>query len=335
MSKQNRSQLFKDIPLHEREPLSEIWKATSNSTVSTFNENLLEVFSSVILRLKKSFVTTLFSVATSVIALTILGLVSIVLVKIQQQIMHQTSSKHLSIYIKDGTTDDVIKKLLEAVKSSHTVTDVKLISKSQAINEFKSIVGENSPLLVGIEDKNPLPASLEVSFTTQSLESGDYKRIFNEFEGNVHVESLVSHSGSLSDVGAILQTVRTSSLLLFLCISIISAFLIFCSVRLSIYNYLDEIEIMSLVGASDQYIKKPFVLEGVLIGVIGAFIASIIGYTSVYFLNNYFSNSALASYFGFQQLNFPLLNILFLFIYAAIVGGVSSYIATRGTLTKL
>jgi cell division transport system permease protein len=323
-----RSELLKDIPQHEREPLAEIWKASGSSVESSNAEKISELLHTVGVRISRSKVTAVFTILSIVVALVFLGFCLTVFNNVQTVFSEQSKTAQLSIYIKDGTTNEVTEKLAQAANQMQGVESVRVIDKSQALKEFSQMVGSDSALLVGLDQQNPLPASLEVTFAQSALEQASFERVINEFKDNVHVESVVSHGGSLSEIGRALKSLRFFTVVAAFGVAFIAAFAIFSAVRLSVFAYQDEIEIMTLVGATPGYMRAPFIFEGALSGALAGIIATVVCSLSLGGLSSYLKTSSLALVLGISDLSFSAWTMIFIVIFGAVVGAFSSWVAS-------
>lgn len=185
----------------------------------------------------------------------------------------------LTVYFNDSATEDQVFAIQSILSSRQDVKEVKYISKSDALVKWRERTeGEEIQAIVS-ESDNPLPRSLEVKTTApeylesvnQYLSSDDHKTIVREIsyrENKALVDRLVKITSFIKIFGYSIS-------LVFVLIAIL---IIYNTVRLTIFARSDEIEIMKLVGASDLYVRGPFVIEGIAYGLLGAIISSSIFY---------------------------------------------------------
>lgn len=217
-----------------------------------------------------SFAATLIMTLTLII-ITIFVILTLVIGKTTESIR---SKMDVSVYFKDTATTDQIIDIQRRVAARGDVREVKYISKEEAIEvcknqpQCKKVVGFINP------NENPFPRSLEIKATTaenldgiaQFVSTDDFKPIVHNVsyqDNRQMIERLIAFTSFTKEVGWFLSIVFV----------LISIFVILNTIRLAIFTRRDEIEIMRLVGASDTFVKIPFVIEGVLYGILATLLA--------------------------------------------------------------
>jgi len=190
------------------------------------------------------------------------------------------SKVDISIYFNDSVSNDQIFSIENTLLARSDVKSVDYISKEKALEVWRSQNTDNTQLRDIINDAyNPLPRSLEIKTDQPEdlegvntfLSSTDYKPLIKEISYRKNkdlVDRLIKITTFIKSVGWVLSG-------LFVIISIL---IIYNTIRLTIYARSEEIEIMKLVGASDWYVQGPFILEGVVYGILAAIISSLILY---------------------------------------------------------
>jgi len=148
------------------------------------------------------------------------------------------------------------------------VREVRYVSKAEALARFRARLRERGQVdLTGYLDRNPLPASLEVSL----VDPRDYQEVVDLLSSRtsvvddvVEIQKLIERLTSVTDV------LRTGGLVVLVLVGFVVLFIIVNTIRLAVVARREEIEIMRLVGASDAFIRWPFIFEGALVGLIGA-----------------------------------------------------------------
>jgi cell division transport system permease protein len=148
------------------------------------------------------------------------------------------------------------------------VSDVRYVSKDEALARFQARLRERGQVdLTGYLDRNPLPASLEVSL----VDPRDYQAVVDLLASHdevveevVEVQQLVDRLTSVTDV------LRTGGVVVLVVVGFVVLFIIVNTIRLAVVARREEIEIMRLVGASDAFIRWPFIFEGAFVGLLGA-----------------------------------------------------------------
>jgi cell division transport system permease protein len=158
--------------------------------------------------------------------------------------------------------------LAAEVAAMPEVRDVRYVSKDEALARFQARLRERGQVdLTGYLDRNPLPASLEVSL----VDPRDYQAVVDLLSSHdevveevVEVQQLVDRLTSVTDV------LRTGGVVVLVVVGFVVLFIIVNTIRLAVVARREEIEIMRLVGASDAFIRWPFIFEGAFVGLLGA-----------------------------------------------------------------
>jgi len=164
--------------------------------------------------------------------------------------------------------------LAAEVAAMPEVRAVRYVSKDEALARFQARLRERGQVdLTGYLDRNPLPASLEVSL----VDPRDYQAVVDLLSSHdeivedvVEVQQLIERLTSVTDV------LRTGGLVVLVVVGFVVLFIIVNTIRLAVVARREEIEIMRLVGASDAFIRWPFIFEGAFVGLLGAGVALVI-----------------------------------------------------------
>lgn len=183
----------------------------------------------------------------------------------------------ITVYFNDSASVDQIVDFQHKIAARSDVKEVKYISKEEALTIFKSQqAGKNVANLID-PNENPLPRSLEVKAlkaesldqVAQFLDQKEFKAMIHNIsykENKVVIDRLIGITTFLKKIGWIFSSIFV----------LISILVILNTIRLTILTRKNEIEIMRLVGANDSFIKVPFVIEGLLYGIIATIVATIL-----------------------------------------------------------
>ena len=239
----------------------------------------------------------------------------------------------ISIQFQDDASEDKIFDLKKDLESMGEVKDVVYVSKEQALEEFQTAHADEEYINQSIEElgDNPLFAVLNVK--TNMLEQ--FETVDDYLSSNENYTSIIKevdykdNRTVITNLSNALNNVRNGISALTILFVLISILIAFNTIRLAMYSHRVEIEIMRLVGASNWYIKLPFIVEGAVFGVIGCIITLIISYLSAVSLSvrleNIFPGFYLYDYFTSNL--FAISGILFLI--GVGMGVISSLIAIR------
>lgn len=240
---------------------------------------------------------------------------------------------NIVIYYKDETSDEQISAMQQLLKSRPDVESVSYVSKEEAQKRFNDMNHIGSDLTSIFSDsENPLPRSVEIKPT----DAAGTEKLFNYLKdpGFSPLIRRISYEENKTVIDRLLKLTSfftKTGLIMSAVFIIISILIIFNTIKLTIFSRKAEIEIMRLVGATDIFVKFPFIVEGMLYGVLATIISSVIlyfGYVLITpVLNNYLSgiDVGLAAFIGG---NLFLIIIGQLFVGLALGAG-CSYLATR------
>ncbi|MDD3803625.1 MAG: permease-like cell division protein FtsX [bacterium] len=207
------------------------------------------------------------------------------------------------VYLKDNLKAEEIKLLDEQIATILGVQQTEFVSKEQALENFKKEMSENSPLLSAFES-NPLPASIKVT-VSMAYKTPEYLREISEkiklFSG---VEDIDYGSEWIDDLDRIIKILFFIDIILGIIITLSSVFVVFNTIRLTVYARREQIDIMDLVGATETYIELPYIIEGIVHGLFGSLISTALLYSLFSFIstkipNVIFLNSSLTVFMVF------------------------------------
>jgi cell division transport system permease protein len=222
------------------------------------------------------------AISTVAITLFIVGLFTVIVYDVMGIVNSIKSQVELAVYLEDGISSGLKDYIEQEIKSWEEVDSVKYVSKDQALERFKE-QNEGSDILKEIEG-NPLPASFEI--TLKDPEKIDrvalrfYDKDGNYIEGVNDVIYGKNYVNKLFSITAIIGVITIIIIAVLLLAAIV---LIFNTIRLSIYARRKEIEVMKLVGATNWFVRIPFLFEGFLEGFTGGIISIIL----LYFTGNF------------------------------------------------
>ena len=222
-------------------------------------------------------VITLF-IISSLLVLNTLANVS--LASIQEKV-------DIGVYFKLTTTEQTIKQIERQLELLGEVKSIVYIPPVVAREKFKELHKDEPLLLESVEqfsdEENPFPASFAIR--VRSL--ADYPTIINLFQGEKFtpfVKKITDKRAVVDRLNRITTGIRKLGFGLTSVFGVITLIVMFNTVRLTIYNRREEIEIMRLVGASNWFIRGPFVIEGMLYGIVGAILTAVLLYPLIFIL---------------------------------------------------
>ena len=274
----------------------------------------------------------LITIGTTAISMSIFGLFLVVYFNMQGMVKKWREKFQIVVYLQDNVTQKDMNKLKSHFSSLQEIDEYYYVSKDEALGKFRKRLNRNQTILDNL-DINPLPASFELKFKKKYRHYKKIKSIAEDVNKYKGIESLEFGEGWLERIETILFFLK---FIVFgigglVCIGII--FIISNTIRLSLYARKEEIEIMQLVGATDWFIKGPFLLEGILQGFFGAILSLSILYG---FYKMFIANLQTSNFFiGSQSFLFiPPLAITDMILSGILIGCVGSYISLRKFLNN-
>ncbi|NQT66955.1 MAG: ABC transporter permease [Actinobacteria bacterium] len=290
-------------------------------------------FSETFTSLKRNFFMGFTAITTVAITLFIVGVFAVIVYDIQGITSSIKSQVELRVYLKDEISEELKEYIEQAIIGWKETESVEYVSKDMALERFKKQM-EGSDILKEIEG-NPLPASFDITLNNpEKIDQAElrfYDRDGNFIEG---VDDVIYERKVVKPLFAITAIIGTISFLIIIALLLAAIVLIFNTIRLSIYARRKEIEVMKLVGATNWFVRIPFLFEGFFEGFAGSIISIIL----LYFICNFLlikGERAIADIMRIKELaivgsgNVMLYVYLGVLVLGGLIGILSSIIALR------
>lgn len=234
------------------------------------------LFKEGIIGLWRNRTMALASIGTIVLCLLILGMSYGIGTNIDYLIEQVEAKFGVTAYLKDGLTEDEILTIENEIKGMSNVASVTYISKEEALQSF-SEENDDKNLFSMFKEDNPLPASFEII----TVEIDQQPELIEKLETIEGIDETIYFQNETASFIHIRNTVNYVCLGILVCLIVVGLLLMSNTIKLTVYVRRREINIMKYVGATDAFIQVPFLIEGMLIGFLGAMI-SIITVTFTY-----------------------------------------------------
>lgn len=178
----------------------------------------------------------------------------------------------MQVFINKNATQEEEKNLEAKIRGIEYVNNVTYKSKEEALNQMKSVFKKTPGLVKSYEKDNPFPASYVVTLTNLE-KSKDVREEINKFENVLEIQT---SDDTISALIKIANGVKTISGVILVILIFVSIFIISNTIKLTVHARRKEISIMKYVGATNGFIRWPFMVEGILIGIISSFITVLI-----------------------------------------------------------
>lgn len=222
------------------------------------------------------------SVATTAFALFLLAVSFLININLNYMFQVAQGQMEIQAYLKRGLSEDDVNRVMQQIKNLAGVSQVKYVSPDDALNELREMFRDKPSVLEGLEKDNPLPASIRVKMSDASRIPNVASQIRNmdAVEDVIYQQEAYRRLASLGRVSQILSLAGV------LVVGLVAVMVIGNSIKLTIDAKRHEIAIMKLVGATDELIMGPFLLQGLVFGIVGGLLAALMAAALyVWFLN--------------------------------------------------
>jgi len=249
----------------------------------------------------------LISMGTITISMLLFGAFMLLSMNLNSWLKQWGESLSMSVYLKDGIDEKARKEVESAIKKFKGAEIKGFISNEQAMKNLKEGLGEQAGLLEGLEDII-LPESYEIVFKDRIDNSFDPKEIKSSLEKMKGVNEVQYSQQWIERFEGIMEMFRVVGIAIggLLCMAVL--FIVSNTIKLTIYSRRDEIEIYKLMGATDWFVKVPFLIEGAAQGMLSG-IAALMILVLCY---------SVISIKTIDVLGLPVINIAFLSIHSCI-----------------
>lgn len=206
------------------------------------------------------------------LSLFLVGLFGIVAHNIRATLRRVESRVEVVAYLRDDAQPAAVNAARTEITAYPEVREVRYISREQALQEARAELPEFRAVFGSLES-NPLPASLEVALEPNQRDAQAVESVAERVQQFGFVEDVRYGSEWLDKVFLLRRVAGAATFTLGGAFALVAALIIGAAVRMAIYARRDEIEIMRLVGATEGFVRRPFLIEGFVTGLLGGLIA--------------------------------------------------------------
>jgi cell division transport system permease protein len=215
---------------------------------------------------------SLAATATVVLMLVLLAALFIVISGLNAGLAFIESKVAVTARLADGTSFSERLELTDEILAMPGVASVEYVSPSDAMERLRQAYAETGQELDTGGANIALFSSLEINLSDPNASSA----VVNSLDGHEHIERIITKQTEYETLLGIINVIRTVGIVIVGLVALTVLFMIINTIRIAVYSRANEIEIMRLVGASDSFIRWPFILEGILCGLIGALVTVIL-----------------------------------------------------------
>ncbi|MGL5084323.1 MAG: permease-like cell division protein FtsX [Clostridium sp.] len=275
--------------------------------------------------IKRNSTISIAAMVTVLITFFVFGTFILVALNFNKSIEDVASKVELKVYLTDDIKKIDQREIEIKLGEQPGVKEVVFESKEEAFNSFQESLADNPGLLQGYTLKNnPLPSSFIVKLENPEVASA----IGESVKDMVGIESVSSQQDLIDTISRFVEGFKILGLGLFILFVGVSIFLITNTIKLTVYSRRREVGIMKFVGATDWFIRWPFIIEGIIIGAVGSLASSIL---------LFFTYKAVVSaivtnmfYVSLVPVTFVFSTLIWIFLAGGmIVGAIGSFVALR------
>lgn len=258
----------------------------------------------------------------------IFGLFFVIGENVNSVIQQIEEQQGIQIFIDEEATETDIETLGNEIRNIDGVNKVTFVSKEDALNSVKEVFDDNQGLLEGWDEENPFPASYFVTLTDLSLNEQVQEKIY----ALDNVDEIASENNTINRLQELANGIQIMTIIILALLIIISIFIISYTIKLTVHARRREISIMKYVGATNGFIRGPFIVEGIIIGLISAIITLIILGLSYNAVMGGIGETVLIQSIGIGLLSFSEMFFLVLTVYLVLgigIGILGSVISMR------
>ena len=269
-------------------------------------------------------VASLFTIASCLLILGVFTLLSLNVNHITEQIKDQCE---IQLYINTEATDERVAQIGDEIRSVENVKEISLFTKEDTLEYAKQDMFDgNEGMLEGFDEDNPFSDSYKIVLddiekTTETVAN---------LEKIADVDKVVNKQDVVNTVVSLSGGVKKFTIAMMIVLLIVAIVIISNTVKLTVFNRRKEINIMKYIGATDRFIRVPFVLEGLIIGFSAAVIAFLLVFWGYFALVRYIDvnlNFGVVELIGAGEVA-PMIAVLFV-VFGSLIGVVGSAISMR------
>ena len=264
------------------------------------------------------------SISTVAVSLLVLGMFLMIFLNTNNLAQYLENQVQISVYMQDSATDKELASVKDKLTKMPGVVKVSQVNKQQALERFKKRLGDQEQLLNSLGKENPFPNSFEVQ-----VDNPDRIKVLTPQIGQLpKVETAKFGQEVVEHLFQLTKILRLGGIVLVVFLAMATLFIISNTIRLTVFARRKEVIIMKYVGATDWFIRWPFLLEGMTLGFFGAVVAFVL-------INSIYASllDRIHATLAFLPLlpTSPLLLYVDLFLLAAGtgIGALGSYISLR------
>jgi len=256
--------------------------------------------------ISRTKLATVISIVTLSITIGFISLSTVLLLLSNKIEKNWKSQIKINVFLSDSVSIKYTNVVEEALLGNPLVKEVKYLSKADAQKKFLEITGED---FKSILDINPLPNSFTVSFNNK-IDKNSITNVIDEFNRIKGVDEVIYDYNLTFTILEFLKSMKIIIFVVTLLLISIAIYLLYSTSRIILHQKMEQYNTMKLVGAKLSTIKVPLLIYGLIVGLIASLICTVMFYSLIIALKNYYPTFQFDNYINFINLGFVILGLI-------------------------
>lgn len=275
--------------------------------------------------LRRSPFQSLIALLVMVFSFFVISIFIIINSGLSQVLVYFETKPEITLFLKDGLNQTAIDNIQKELASYENIKQIKFISKDKALEIYKE-ENKNNPMLTEMVTASILPASLEVTVSDPKT----LEKIYQNYAARTDViDEIIYQKDIINSLLDWTNAIRKTGMIFIIIVGLIGFFTISTIIGMKITNRKEEIKISRLLGASNFYVKKPFLLEGAFYGVCGGFVGSLLSFIIALIFRSSINSFFQPVVFIDANLSFYGLVLLSEIFFGSFIGLLASWIGVK------
>ena len=232
-------------------------------------QHILYCIREAVMNMHRNKATNGLAVGMIAVSLAIFGIFWLIYSNLHAVAKRWTDDVHIIAYLHDGLTEDQRLSVDANIRMLNIVADLTYVSADEALALFAERLGNQAFLLEGL-DANPLPASYEIRLQKKHRDLASVRQVVENLKGMSSIEDIQYGEQWLENLTVIIRLLEFIGIFLGIFLFLTVIFTVSNTIKLTLYSREEEITIMKFIGATESFIKGPFLAEGVIRGFVGS-----------------------------------------------------------------
>lgn len=234
---------------------------------------------------------SLASIGVLVACMLLIGAAVLASININSMVGYVENQNEMVVFVKEDVTDSEVTGIEKNLRQVDNLSEVVFVSKEEALAATLDSVGEQDEFFEDLKDQNPMPFSFKVKVADLSKLT-ETQRAVEQVQGVDYARAPTEIAGTLTTIEKIVYVAGVAIVGILLVVSMI---IISNTIKITVFNRRKEINIMKYVGATDGFIRMPFLVEGVVLGLISAILSFFLLWGGYALLIHYIGTTPLSS----------------------------------------